>query len=60
LNNELSNSNDQSFEFKLPEDKKLLSPKGQAFKIKKNCNDVSFKLHQKKYITYIRKSQKEI
>lgn len=28
LNNELSNSNDQSFEFKLPEDKKLVSPKG--------------------------------
>lgn len=28
LNNELSNSNDQSFELKLPEDKKLVSPKG--------------------------------
>ena len=28
LNNEVSNSNDQSFELKLPEDKKLVSPKG--------------------------------
>ena len=56
LNNELSNSNDQSFEFKQSDNKKLISPKGLITKLKKNCNDVSFKLHQKKYMAYIRKS----